>query len=73
MEKLDVIETKLHQMCREIPYAKNILLGLLAEMGDIMRFDDAREIQKVNGLGLADCSSGKHRGRRKSATEGANG
>lgn len=42
MEKLDEIEAKLHQMCREIPYAKNILSGLLAEMGDIMRFDDAR-------------------------------
>ena len=42
--------------------AKNILAGILAEMGDITRFDDVSEIQKLSGLGLVSCSSGKHRG-----------
>ena len=49
-EQLAEIETRLHQMCMEIPYAENILeisgigenilSGILAEMGDIARFDD---------------------------------
>ena len=56
----------------EIPQAKNILgisgigentlSGILAEMGDISRFDDVKEIQKLSGLGLVACSSGKHKG-----------
>ena len=58
-EKLDKIEELLHQKCREIPYAKNvleiggigenILSGILAEMGKISRFDDVKEIQKLSG------------------------
>ena len=71
-EKLKEIEKSLHQKCREIPYAENlleiegigenILSGILAEMGDISRFDDVKEIQKLSGLGLVACSSGKHKG-----------
>ena len=63
--KLDVqlaaIESTLHKKCREIPYAENILAingvgenilsGILAEMGDISRFDDVKEIQKLSGMG----------------------
>ena len=59
----------------EIPHAKNILSisgigenilsGILAEMGDISRFDDVKEIQKLSGLGLVACSSGKHTGETK--------
>lgn len=70
-EALEEIEAELHQKCREIPYAENILeirgigenilAGILAEMGDITRFDDASEIQKLSGLGLVACSSGKHK------------
>lgn len=33
---------------------------ILAEMGDISRFDNVKEIQKLSGLGLVACSSGKH-------------
>ena len=66
------IESALHEKCREIPYAENILAingvgenilaGILAEMGDISRFDDVKEIQKLSGMGLVACSSGKHKG-----------
>ena len=59
----------------EIPHAKkilaisgigeNILSGILAEMGDISRFDGVKEIQKLSGLGLVACSSGKHTGETK--------
>ena len=44
---------------------ENILSGILAEMGDISRFDDVKEIQKLSGLGLVACSSGKHTGETK--------
>ena len=66
------VEDMLHEKCMEIPCAENILempgigerilSGILAEMGDIDRFDDVREIQKLSGMGLVACSSGKHKG-----------
>lgn len=67
-------------MCMEIPYTENILAisgigentlcGILAEMGDISRFDDVKEIQKLSGLGLVACSSGKHKGETKISHRG---
>lgn len=42
----------------------------LAEMGDRSRFDDAAEIQKLSGLGLVACSSGKHKGETKISHRG---
>lgn len=78
--ELAVIEKQISQKCSEIPYAENILAipgigenilsGILAEMGDISRFDDVREIQKLSGLGLAACSSGKHKGKTKISHRG---
>lgn len=79
-EALDEIEAELHQKCRELPYAENILeirgigenilAGIVAEMGDITRFDDVSEIQKLSGLGLVACSSGKHKGETKISHRG---
>ncbi|MBQ9031071.1 MAG: IS110 family transposase [Parasporobacterium sp.] len=79
-EKLDEIEETLHQKCKEIPYAVNILeisgigddilSGILADMGDIARFDDVKEVQKISGLGLVACSSGKHKGETKISHRG---
>ncbi len=70
----------MHKKCREIPYAENILAingvgenilaGILAEMGDISRFDDVKEIQKLSGMGLVACSSGKHKGQTKISHRG---
>ena len=78
--QLSDIENKLNQRCMEIPHAKNILAisgigenilsGILAEMGDISRFDDVKEIQKLSGLGLVACSSGKHTGETKISHRG---
>lgn len=34
-------------------------------MGDISRFDNVKEIQKLSGLSLVACSSGKHKGQTK--------
>lgn len=79
-EQLEAIESALHRKCREIPYAENILAirgvgenilaGILAEMGDISRFDDVKEIQKLSGMGLVACSSGKHKGQTKISHRG---
>lgn len=49
---------------------ENILAGILAEMGDISRFDDVKEIQKLSGMGLVACSSGKHKGQTKISHRG---
>lgn len=79
-ELLDEAEAEIHQKFREIPYAENILeirgvgenilSGILAEMGDITRFDDAKEIQKLSGLGLVAYSSGKHKGETRISHRG---
>ena len=78
--ELAVVEGQIHQKCQEIPHAGNILeisgigentlSGILAEMGDISRFDDVKEIQKLSGLGLAACSSGKRKGETKISHRG---
>ena len=79
-KKLSDIENQLKEKCQEIPYAKNILeisgigentlAGILAEIGDISRFDDVKEIQKLSGLSLVACSSGKHKGETKISYRG---
>lgn len=78
--ELKEIETMLASKCREIPFAENILeikglgceimSGIVSEMGDISRFDDAKEIQKLSGLGLVACSSGKHKGQTRISRRG---
>ena len=39
-------------------------------MGDVRRFDDVKETQKLSGLGLVACSSGKHKGETKISHRG---
>ena len=78
--ELAVIENQIKQKCQEIPHTGNVLeisgigentlSGILAEMGDISRFDDVKEIQKLSGLGLVACSSGKHKGETKISHRG---
>lgn len=79
-EELAVIENLINQKCKEITYTgsileisgigENTLSGILAEMGDISRFDDVKEIQKLSGLGLVACSSGKRKGKTKISHRG---
>ena len=79
-EKIQSVENALILRCKEIPYAENIpeipgigdgiMSGILAEIGDISRFDDVKEIQKLSGLGLVACSSGKHKGETKISRRG---
>ena len=79
-EKLSDVERQLKEKFEEVPYAKNaleipgiggnILSGIIAEMGDAARFDEAKEIQKLSGLGLVACSSGKHKGETRISHRG---
>lgn len=79
-KQLQEIEYQLNEKCREIPHAanaleilglgENTLSGILAEMGDVSRFDDVKEIQKLSGLGLVSCSSGKHKGETRISHRG---
>lgn len=79
-EQILEVEKEIANKCKEIPNAQNILdisgigetilSGILAEMGDISRFDDVKEIQKLSGLGLVSCSSGKHKGETKISHRG---
>lgn len=78
--EIEEIEKQIAQKCREIPRAENVLeiaglgdtivSGILAEIGDVDRFDAAKEIQKLSGLGLVACSSGKHKGQTKISRRG---
>lgn len=75
-----MIETQINQKCLEIPHTdkvleicgigENTLSGMMAEMGDISRFDDVKEIQKLSGLRLVASSSGKHKGETKISHRG---
>jgi hypothetical protein len=79
-KELSEVEEDLKRKCMEIPHAENLLMisglgentltGILAEIGDITRFDDVKEIQKLSGLGLVACSSGKHKGETKISHRG---
>jgi transposase len=40
-----------------------LVAGFLAEVGDITRFNDPKQIQKYAGLNLKENSSGKHKGK----------
>lgn len=79
-EQIEKTERMLNEKMQEIPYAKNILeisgvgetilSGILSEMGDIARFDNVKEIQKLSGLGLVASSSGKHKGETRISHRG---
>lgn len=79
-EQLAEVESRLIKSCMNIPHAENILeisgvgervlTGILAEIGDISRFDDVKQIQKLSGLGLVACSSGKHKGETRISHRG---
>jgi transposase len=79
-KELSEVEEQLNRKCLMIPHAENLLMisglgentlaGILAEIGDISRFDDVKEIQKLSGLGLVACSSGKHKGETRISHRG---
>jgi transposase len=72
LEQLEEIKSEMEKLLIQVPGAKEILkikgigivtaTAIIAEIGDISRFEDARQIQKYAGLNLIENSSGKHKG-----------
>ena len=71
--RLQEIMTLIEELVNQIPMAEKLLeikgvgiktvSGFLAEVGDISRFNNPKELQKLAGLALVENSSGKHKGR----------
>lgn len=67
-ELMELIEEKIS----EVPYADKLLeikgvglktvCGFIAETGDISRFDNPKQLQKLAGYAIVENSSGKHKG-----------
>jgi transposase len=72
MEQLEEIKAEMEELLNQVPGAKEVLdikgigivsaASIVAETGDISRFEDAKQIQKYAGLSLIENSSGKHKG-----------
>jgi transposase len=72
LEQLEEIKVEMEELLNQVSGAKEVLgikgigivsaASIIAEIGDISRFEDARQIQKYAGLSLIENSSGKHRG-----------
>jgi transposase len=70
----------IEQLMGQISYAEKIIrikgiglitaAGIIAEIGDISRFNDARQVIKYAGLNLVESSSGKHKGKTRISKRG---
>ncbi len=68
------------ELMTEIPYVDKLLQikgvgiktvsGFIAEVGDISRFDNPKQIQKLAGYALVEDSSGKHQGETRISRRG---
>ena len=71
--RLQEVMVLIEELVRKIPMAEKLLeikgvgirtvSGFLAEVGDISRFNNPKELQKLAGLALVENSSGKHKGK----------
>ena len=71
--RLQEVMVLIEELVKEIPMAEKLLeikgvgirtvSGFLAEVGDISRFNNPKELQKLAGLALVENSSGKHKGK----------
>ncbi len=63
---------KIKEKIKEVPYVDKLLeirgvgmktvVGFVAEVGDIRRFDDPKQLQKLAGYAIVKNQSGKHKG-----------
>ena len=70
--RLQEVMSLIEELVKKIPMAEKLLeikgvgiktvSGFLAEVGDISRFNNPKELQKLAGLALVENSSGKHKG-----------
>lgn len=71
--RLQEVMILIEELVKQIPMAEKLLAikgvgirtvsGFLAEVGDISRFNNPKELQKLAGLALVENSSGKHKGK----------
>ena len=79
-KQLDTIIEMLQELIKQIKGAEKLLAikgiaektvsGFLAEVGDLRRFKDAKQVQKYAGLSIVENSSGKHKGESKISKRG---
>lgn len=70
--RMDELMQAIEEKLAEIPYIDKLLeikgigmitvCGFIAEVGDIRRFDDPKQLQKLAGYAIVSSSSGKHNG-----------
>lgn len=67
--RLEELLQKLEGKLKEIPYIDKLLeigmmtvSGFIAEVGDIRRFDNPKQLQKLAGYAIVANDSGKHNG-----------
>lgn len=70
--RMDELMRAIEEKLAEIPYIDKLLeikgigmitaCGFIAEVGDIRRFDDPKQLQKLAGYAIVSSSSGKHNG-----------
>ena len=78
--RLEELLMRLEEKLREIPYVDKLIAikgiglatvsGFIAEVGDIKRFDDPRQLQKLAGYAIVADDSGKHAGESRISYRG---
>lgn len=71
--RMEDLMQKIEEKLSEIPYMDKVLeikgigpkiaSGFIAEVGDISRFDNPKQLQKLAGYAIVSNSSGKHKGK----------
>lgn len=79
-KKLEELEEQFQSAILQVPNAEKLLeikglsfatvSGIVAQIGDISRFDNPKELQKLAGLAIVGNSSGKHKGESKISKRG---
>lgn len=79
-KRLERVNDLIKELCRQIRHVDKLLeikgigittvAGFIAEVGDITRFNDTKELQKLAGLELVADSSGKHKGKSRISKRG---
>ncbi len=78
--RLEELLQRIEEKLKEIPYIDNLLAikgigmvtvsGFIAEVGDIRRFDDPKQLQKLAGYAIVANDSGKHNGESRISYRG---
>lgn len=74
-KRIEQVNDLIENFCSKIKYVDKLIkikgigmttiAGFIAELGDITRFDNAKDLQKLAGLEIVSYDSGKNRGRKR--------